>query len=245
MAPLKRTPDRLPFLHLLPNMVTILGLCAGLTAIRFVFFERYEFAALLIIFAAAIDGLDGLLARRINATSTFGAELDTLSDFLNFGVAPGILMFQFALTDASDVGWIFVLVYVICCCMRLARFNVNRDMPVAGRAQFTGVPAPAGALLAMLPLFLTASGVIRLDHASYLVAPYLALVGYLMISTVPTPSPKGMRIQKDKAGLLLIGLTIVVGAVFTRFWLLMAVIDLIYVAVVIYSLVSARRRRDT
>ena len=131
----------------MPNLVTILGLCAGLTALRFAFAGRFEPAAALIVFAALIDGFDGLLARRLDAASPFGAELDSLADFFNFGVAPAFLVYQLALTGAPDLGWTAALVFAVCACLRLARFNVSRDVPVTGRAHFVGVPAPAGALL--------------------------------------------------------------------------------------------------
>ena len=129
----------------MPNLVTILGLCAGLTALRFAFAGRFEPAAALIIFAALIDGFDGLLARKLDAASPFGAELDSLADFFNFGVAPAFLVYQLALTGAPDLGWTAALIFAVCACLRLARFNVSRDVPVTGRAHFVGVPAPAGA----------------------------------------------------------------------------------------------------
>ena len=123
---------RLPLLQLVPNLVTILGLCAGLTALRFAFAGRFEAAAALIVFAAVLDGFDGLLARRLDAASRFGAELDTLADFFNFGVAPAFLVYQLALTGAPDLGWTAALVFAVCACLRLARFNVHRDVPVIG-----------------------------------------------------------------------------------------------------------------
>ena len=130
--------DTLPFLSLVPNMVTLLGLCAGLTAIRFVFTGNFHFAVILILFAAAIDGLDGLLARRLRATSEIGAQLDSLSDFLNFGVAPALLVWEFTLAPSARTGaWIAVLIYASCCCLRLARFNVAHD-----KLQATGGASP-------------------------------------------------------------------------------------------------------
>ena len=240
----KRRPDTLPFLHLLPNLITITGLCAGLTAIRFVLAARFDAAAVLIIFAAVIDGLDGLMARRLNVASSFGAELDTLSDFLCFGVAPGLLVFQFALAEARGAGWIFVLVYVICTCLRLARFNVNRDAPQpVGRLHFVGVPSPAGAMLALLPVFLSLAGVADATAVPALVAPYVAGVGLLMVSRLKTFSPKGLRIPRDKSRWVLVAAAFVVGVAFTRFWLLMAAADLAYVATLVHAAVTAARNR--
>ncbi|MBP7241766.1 CDP-diacylglycerol--serine O-phosphatidyltransferase [Amaricoccus sp.] len=235
--------DSLPFLHLLPNLVTVLGLCAGLTSIRFVLAGRYELAAVLIIFAALIDGLDGLLARRLKAASTFGAELDSLADFISFGVAPGLLVFQFALIGARGFGWIAVLVFAICCCLRLARFNVTRDAPPPpGRACFTGVPAPAGAMLALMPVFLGLEGLVAASAVAVPTAVYLGLVALLMVSRIPTPSLKGLRISRDKVPYVLVAAAIVVGMAFTRFWLLMILANLAYVAAVAHGLVAARRK---
>jgi CDP-diacylglycerol---serine O-phosphatidyltransferase len=239
----RRARERLPFLHLLPNLVTILGLCAGLTSIRFAFDGRWEIAALLVIFCAVIDGLDGLLARRLRAASSFGAELDSLSDFINFGVAPALLVFFFALGGAAGFGWIFALVFAICCCLRLARFNVNRDAPPPpGRAHFTGVPAPAGALLALLPVYLTLEGAI--DAAAWPVAwaLYLGGVAVLMVSKIPTLSPKGLRISRDHVPFVLVAVAVAVGMVFTRFWLLMVLLVIAYIAAVVHGLVTSRRR---
>jgi CDP-diacylglycerol---serine O-phosphatidyltransferase len=239
----RRQGKSLPFLHLLPNLVTILGLCAGLTSIRFAFDGRFEIAALLVIFCALIDGLDGLLARKLKAASSFGAELDSLSDFINFGVAPALLVFFFALTELPGFGWIFALLFAICCCLRLARFNVNRDAPPPpGRAHFTGVPAPAGALLALLPLYLTLEGVIDAAAWPITVSIYLGAVACLMVSHIPTLSPKGLRISRDHVPFVLIGTTVAIGMIFTRFWLLMVLLVLAYIAAVVHGLVTSRRR---
>jgi CDP-diacylglycerol---serine O-phosphatidyltransferase len=241
--PGRKRARSLPFLHLLPNLVTILGLGAGLTALRFAFDGRFEIAALLIIFAAVIDGLDGLLARKLRAQTSFGAELDSLSDFVNFGVAPALVVFLFALTDWPGFGWIFALVFAICCCLRLARFNVNRDAPPPpGRAHFTGVPGPAGALLALLPLYLTLGGVVDVTHAPPLVGLWLGLIGCLMVSRIPTLSPKGIRISRDHVPFVLVAMAVVVGMIFTRFWLLMVILVGAYIAAVVHGLVTARRR---
>lgn len=234
--------DRLHLLHLVPNLVTILGLCAGLTSIRLAVSGNYELAALLIVFAAAIDGLDGLLARRFQAASAFGAELDSLSDFVCFGVAPALLAFLFALGDAPGLGWTAVLVYVVCCCLRLARFNVGRQAP-APRPHFVGVPAPAGALLSLLPVFLTFEGLFHAAELPVMVALHLGLVGALMVSTVPTVSPRSMRVPRRRARWLLIAAAVLVGAALVRPWLLLAVADAVYAAAVLRGLVASALAR--
>lgn len=241
--------DALPFLNLLPNVVTILGLCAGLTAIRFVLVGNYEMAGGLILLAALIDGLDGRLARRLKATSDFGAELDSLADFLSFGVAPGLLVFEHLLGSAGGVAWIFVLVYVSCCCLRLARFNVTKEeAPAIGptpRAHFVGVPAPAGAMLALLPVFLTFEGIADASSVPLLTAFYLGLVGAAMISRLPTFSPKSILVPRDRIAWLLIATAVLVGTMLTRFWLSMILIDLIYAGFLLRSAFVAARQSRT
>jgi CDP-diacylglycerol---serine O-phosphatidyltransferase len=226
--------DSLPFLLLLPNMVTILGLCAGLSAIRFTFEGRFELATGLILFAAVIDGLDGLIARRLRATSEIGAQLDSLSDFLCFGVAPAILVYHFALTSDAGIGWIFALVFSICCCLRLARFNVMRDQPDAPK-HFLGVPAPAGAVLGLFPVFLTYAQVLDARSLPVLDALWLGLVGFLMVSRIPTPSLKGVRIPRDKAAYVLVGIALLVGLMLSRFWLLLVLCCIVYLGIVAYG----------
>ncbi|MFT7059981.1 MAG: CDP-diacylglycerol--serine O-phosphatidyltransferase [Pseudorhodobacter sp.] len=240
----ERRRDSLSLTMLVPNMVTILGLCAGLTSIRFVLIDRYDIAAALIIFAAVIDGLDGLLARRLNAASSIGGELDSLSDFVNFGVAPGILVYQFALTRDFATGWMFVLIFASCACLRLARFNVSRDDPVpTGKANFIGVPAPGGAMLALLPLFLTQYGLIDMRSYPFVYGLWMAVVAWMMISKIPTISSKSLRISRERSILVLVGAAVVVGLMVSRFWLLMALLDLAYLAVLIYCGYQYMRKR--
>jgi CDP-diacylglycerol---serine O-phosphatidyltransferase len=241
-------PDRrfprdatLPVLQLVPNLVTILGLCAGLTSLRLSFAGRFEPAAALIVLAAVLDGFDGLIARRLNAASPFGAELDSLSDFLCFGVAPAILVYQLALAGAPDLTWSAALVFSVAACLRLARFNVNRGVPLFGRPHFVGVPAPAGALLGLFPAFLSFAGI--LDSAGYpwLAAPWLAAVGLLMISRLRTPAPKGLRVSRTHARWLLVGAALAVGLALSRFWLAMIALDLVYLAMLGWAFASRRR----
>lgn len=241
----ERRRDSLSLTMLLPNMVTILGLCAGLTSIRFVLIGRFDIAAVLIIFAAAIDGLDGLLARRLNAASSIGGELDSLSDFVNFGVAPGILVYQFALTRDFATGWMFVLIFAACACLRLARFNVSRDEPPpAGKPHFVGVPAPGGAMLALLPLFLTQYGLIDVRSYPFAYGLWMGLVAWMMISKIPTLSSKALRIPREKSVLVLVGAAVAVGLMVSRFWLLMALLDLAYLSALVWCLVQHLRKRS-
>jgi CDP-diacylglycerol---serine O-phosphatidyltransferase len=236
--------ERLALLSLLPNMVTILGLCAGLTSISYVMADRYDLAVALLVFAALIDGLDGLLARKLNAASEIGGELDSLADFLNFGVVPGILVFQFALADGFAMGWVFVLIYATCACLRLARFNVTKDdPPPAGRPHFIGVPAPGGAMLALFPVFLHLEGMIDARTQPELYGIYLAIVGALMVSRVPTLSSKAIKVRREWAIAVLIGGVVVAGMVLTRPWQLLVLLTGAYWAVTIWAVLRHLRRR--
>ncbi|MFT3973216.1 MAG: phosphatidylcholine/phosphatidylserine synthase [Amaricoccus sp.] len=243
MPDLRRPPENLPFLQLVPNLVTILGLCAGLTAIRFAFLGRFDLAAGLIVFAAVIDGFDGLLARKLDAASPIGAELDSLADFVDFGVAPAIVVYFATLSGIGDLGWTFALVFAVCCCLRLARFNVNRDVPLEGRAHFVGVPAPAGALLGLLPVFATLGGVVDASRLPWAVAAWLGLIGLLMVSRLKTFSPKALRIPRERSRFILVAAALLVGLTLTRFWLLLIVFDVAYAALLVHAAVVSRRQR--
>lgn len=245
--------DSLPFLTLVPNMVTTLGLCAGLTAIRFIMAGQLLIAVWLILFAIVVDGLDGLIARRLKATSDFGAQLDSLSDFLNFGVTPGFLVYQMALAPGErSGGWIFVLVYVVCCCMRLARFNVaqsraalNGDTKPA--RHFTGVPAPAGALMALLPAFVAFETGIDVSAWPTLIEFYIGAVGLLMVSRLPTFSPKSIRVPRERIAWVMVGLALVTGIMLAEIWRALIAIVLLYAASLLHSagrmLLNRRRGR--
>jgi CDP-diacylglycerol--serine O-phosphatidyltransferase len=237
--------DRLSLLHLVPNLVTILGMCAGISAIRFTFEERFEIAAALIILAALLDGIDGLLARKLDVASSFGAELDSFSDFVSFGVAPGILVFGYALAGPmAGVGWIFVLIFAVCACLRLARFNINRAAP-GGPAMrhFVGVPAPAGAMLGLLPVFLGLSELVDVKQAPVLVALYLGAVGFLMVSRLPTPSLKAVRVAQRDTVWVLIGMTAFAGLLALWTWATLVVANLAYLGVLAWLAVRGRKRR--
>lgn len=229
---------RLPVVSLLPNLVTILGLCAGLTSIRFAFDDNVALAATLLVLAALIDGTDGLLARKLNAASPFGAELDSLSDFVCFGVAPALLMYRFGLEGSAGFGWVAALLLAICCCLRLARFNVMAKDPAQGAGtHFVGVPAPAGAMLALFPAFLWLAGVVDLRAVPGVVAGWVLFVGFLMIAPFHTPSVKAMRVGRDQAVYVLVGAAVVVGLMLTRLWLFCVGASVAYVCLLAWGLV--------
>lgn len=243
--------DRVPFLQLLPNMVTLTGMCLGLTSIQYAMDERFGFAVLLILLSVLMDGLDGLLARRLSATSNFGAELDSLSDFLCFGVAPGILVYQYHLSTLGSLGWIFVLIFAASTCLRLARFNVMRgDGPSTQedadkekeKPYFVGVPAPAGALLGLLPVFATQAGLISFDLPSIWTALWLGVVGLLMVSSLRTFSPKGLNVPRGLVAIIMFALVVGIGLIFTRPWLLLVIIDLLYLVPLLIGVIKVRGR---
>lgn len=242
--------DRVPLTMIVPNMITLSGMCLGLTSIRFAVDDRFWLALVLILLSALMDGLDGFFARRLNATSSFGAELDSLSDFLCFGVAPGILVYQFHLQEMGSIGWIFVLVFAAATCLRLARFNVMRGQVVEvdedspAKPYFQGVPAPAGALLGLMPVFAGQAGLISAGQMPLLVALWLGLVAVLMISNIPTPSPRTLRIPRRLIGVLMFALVVAIGVIFTSPWTLLVVIDLIYLGTVAVAAARHLSGRD-
>ncbi len=234
--------ERIPFYMLLPNLATISGMCLGITAIRYAIEGRFEIAVTLILISGVFDGLDGLLARRLNAASDFGAELDSLSDFLCFGVAPGLIVYEFFLRGQTGISWIFVLVYITAACLRLARFNVAREKKTGDGKSFTGVPAPAGAMLGLLPLFLTMSDLVDLREHPIIVAIWLGIVGFLMISQIKTFSPKSIRVPRKLVSIAMFGVVICIGLFIAHLWRLMVVIDVVYLMSVLWSVIKSRGR---
>ncbi|MEZ5862321.1 MAG: CDP-diacylglycerol--serine O-phosphatidyltransferase [Geminicoccaceae bacterium] len=220
-----------PVLHFVPNMFTILGLCAGMTGIRYAFDGRWQLAVGFILAAAVFDGLDGRSARLLKMTSKLGEQLDSLADFLSFGVAPAIIVYLWVLHDVRGLGWAVALVFATCCALRLARFNAELDAPERPRWAlyfFTGVPAPAAAGLALLPIM--ASFVIgsELVRAWWLNGLVLVTVALLMVSRVPTFSVKRLRIKPALViPTMILGVFVAVLLV-TEVWLMLTLVGLAY-----------------
>ncbi len=236
---------QLPIILLLPNLITVAAICAGLSSLRFAFQGNFEIAVQLILVASVLDGLDGRLARMLKSESALGAELDSLADFLDFGVAPGLMIYIWAFQDMRDVGWIAAVVYVLCCVMRLARFNVGNKSEMSADAKrfFVGVPAPAGAFLAMLPLFVT----FMLKQGPVIpggvIAVYVICVGLLMISRIPTWSLKSVTISREHTKFFLIGFVAVIAALLSYPWATLVTLDLAYFAGIFWSWRAARRAK--
>jgi CDP-diacylglycerol--serine O-phosphatidyltransferase len=186
----------IPVRMLVPNVITLLAICAGLTAIRLSTEGRMDIAVYAIVFAAVLDGIDGRVARLIKGQSKFGAELDSLADFVNFGVAPGLMLYFWQLHELNNGGWIAAMVFAISGGLRLARFNATMDdpnKPAFATNYFTGVPAPAGAVTALLPIYLSFLGVFNLPAT--VTALYTLLVAFLMVSRLPVYSGKTIRMR--------------------------------------------------
>lgn len=223
--------------QLIPNLLTVAAICAGLSAIRFGVQGNYVLAVQFIIVACILDGLDGRLARLMRTDSRMGAELDSLADFLNFGVAPPLLLYFWALQDLRGLGWISVLAYAICAVMRLARFNVaaKSDENHGPAAFFMGVPSPAGALLAMWPMFVSLSFADRPVLPDLLVCANLVLVGLAMISRIPIWSFKTARVSRENAKFVILGAAVLGAALFTYPWVTMTALCLAYMGLVAWS----------
>lgn len=239
-----KAPSELALIQLLPNMLTITAICAGLSAIRAGFHGNYEVAVQLILAAAILDGLDGRVARLLRSDSKMGAELDSLADFLNFGVAAPLVIYFWVLEDMPSATWIAVLVYSVCCVVRLARFNVSdkaKDAATESSPYFVGVPAPAGALLVMLPMFLSFAFADAPILPGIVVCFHMAAIGFLMISRIPTWSFKTTRISRRNVKFALVGVAIVGAAVLTNPWITLVAICVVYVGMVIWGLVVKDR----
>lgn len=233
----------LPLVSLLPNLLTLAAVCAGMTAIRFAFQGDYGWAVRLILVAVVLDGLDGRLARLLRANSLLGAELDSLADFLNFGVAPGLILYAWSLGEIGGLGWLACLGFALCCLLRLARFNVDAKFSAGEDAgdHFIGVPSPAGAVLVLMPLVVSLYLEVPPILPAGAVAVYTALVGFLMISRLPTRSFKRVRISRPQVPYVMLGAVLVVTALLIYTWATLIVLAAIYAASLVGSLRAAWR----
>ena len=197
---------------LLPNALTIFGVCLGLSSIKFAIDLNYSIAVIAIGFAAVLDTLDGRVARLIKGTSKVGKELDSLTDVISFGVAPGFVMYFWTLNQFGKLGWMLVLMYTVCCALRLARFNLTEinDTETWKINYFEGVPSPAGAGLVLMPLILSLSGILQIENYSILSAIFILAASFLMVSKIPTYSLKRILISRNYAIFLLLGIGIFV-----------------------------------
>ena len=257
----QRVARALSLRALIPNAITALALCSGLTGIRYAIGGEWDRAALAIVFAAVFDVLDGRVARMIKGTSRFGAELDSLSDMVAFGVAPALIMFLWSLQTMPRLGWLAALAHAVCCALRLARFNAQLDaeeLPYKQAGFLTGVPAPAGAAVALIPLFVWLAvrdwpyrdAVQLVVRSPYMVCALLIISAFLMIINLPSWSWRVFRIPVRLRIAALLAIALLFAALFTQPWDVLSLLAISYTLSVPfawwrYAAVKARRARVT
>jgi CDP-diacylglycerol--serine O-phosphatidyltransferase len=245
----ERRPRRITGLsinRMIPNILTLLALCAGMTAMRLALAENFEAAVIAILVAGVFDGLDGRIARLLKSTSPFGAQLDSLSDFVCFGVAPAIMLYLWTMAHLSSFGWAISLFYAICCGLRLARFNtqLDADLPSYAYNFFTGVPAPGAAGLVMVPMFLAFEYGDTVFRSPYLNAVLMTGVALLMVSRIPTISLKRFRIPHHYVVPIMLVVAVVAGFLTTAPWPTLSVVGLVYLASIPFTIRQFNRLRN-
>lgn len=242
-----RRAPRIPGLSinkLIPNILTLLALCAGLTSIRFAMHDMWKEAVVATVLAAVLDGLDGRVARLLQGTSKFGAELDSLSDFVSFGVAPAMVLYFWTMRGAGGFGWALVLLFSVCCALRLARFNTmigEPDLPPYAYNFFTGIPAPAAAGMVLLPLALTIQFGGGFFDRPWVVAMFLMGVSFMMVSKIPTFSFKKVRIPHKWVLPILLVVGAVAAFLVTEPWLTLSLLGGAYMVSIPFSVRSFSR----
>ena len=248
---LKIVADKKSARMLLPNMLTLIGVCIGLTSIRFALDGRFELAIIAIMFAALIDGLDGRIARLIKGTSKVGKELDSLTDMISFGVAPAFIMYFWKLNTLGRFGWLLCLVFVICVALRLARFNINSNQEPSWRDNFfEGVPSPAGGILVLTPLILSLSGIdfFQLNY-DVIVPIFFVITSFLLISKFPSYSFKKIVIRRRTTIFLLFGIILFFGLLLVYTFNVIAISAIIYllllpISYVHYQKIKIKHEKD-
>jgi CDP-diacylglycerol--serine O-phosphatidyltransferase len=231
--------------RMIPNILTLLALCAGMTAIRFAINGQFEAAVIAIIVAGVFDGLDGRVARLLKSTSPFGAQLDSLSDFICFGVAPGVMLYIWTMSHLASFGWALSLLYAICCGLRLARFNTQLDVELPPYAAyfFTGVPAPGGAGLVLVPMYLAFEFGDEFFRSPIFNGVVMTAVAALMVSRVPTFSMKRFRIPHNYVLPVMLGIAVVAAFLTTAPWPTLSAVGILYIASIPLTVRSFNRLR--
>jgi CDP-diacylglycerol--serine O-phosphatidyltransferase len=244
--PRRRRFKPIPVRMLLPNMITLLSLCLGLTGIRMALEDRLELAIGAIVLAAVLDGLDGRIARLLQSSSRFGAELDSLADFVCFGVVPGIILYRWGLADFKNVGWIAALVFAMCAALRLARFNVmleDPNSPTFAANFFVGMPAPAAALVVMLPAYVGFLGVPKSFAMELFALLFVLTIALLMVSRIPTWSGKkfGSRVPRDYVLPMFVVVVLMVALLISFPWEVLTFGSVLYLAAIPFAFVHYKR----
>ena len=228
---------------ILPNTLTLIGVCVGLSSIKFAIDAKYELSIIAIVFAALIDGLDGRVARLIKATSKVGKELDSLTDVISFGVAPAFIMYFWSLNNLGKVGWLICLIYVVCVALRLARFNVNSNEEPSWKDNFfQGVPSPSGGILVLMPLIYSLSE-LELFNVNYeLSVPILFIaISFLLMSKVPTYSFKKIIVPRSMTIFLLFGIVLFFGLLLIYPFKVMIITGIIYLCIIPLSIIHYQK----
>lgn len=229
---------------LIPNLITVGALSVGLTAIRFAFEGEWKYAVSALLLSAILDALDGRMARLLKSASNFGAELDSLSDVIAFGVAPAIILYLWTLSGGDGYGWIASLYFTVCCALRLARFNTSLGkLPPYAYNYFTGVPAPAGAALAILPLVASFEFGDAIARHPVVVGCWLVVVGSLMVSRLPTYSFKRIKVPQQYVVVLLVAAGLVVAGLASTPWRTLTALALVYIMLIPFAGLSYLRLR--
>lgn len=226
----------IPLQKLFPSMVTIFALCLSITGVRYALVGKFNISAALIVIAAFMDGVDGRLARLLNSTSEFGAQLDSLADLVSFGVSPAITMYLWSLINIpyKGVGWTIVLFYITCSALRLARFNVqlddgdNEEEAKKARTFFTGVPMPSAAGLTILPMIMTFEILPEDIFSEWFIAVYMVFIGFFMVSRIPTFSSKRITIKKKNASILLLLMGMLTAGMVLEPWIVLPLFGIAY-----------------
>lgn len=256
MQPVKHNKPltSIPIQKLAPNFVTLLGLCLGITSIRYAFDGKWAITAALIIIAAFMDGIDGRLARILNATSIFGAQLDSLADVISFGVAPAVVLYLWSLHDIpyKGIGWAIVLFYIACSAIRLARFNSTLDSAEEQEKlqdYSTGVPITTSAGVALLPMILSFELLPEIRENNrmlpWFIAAYLVVIGLLMISRIPTFSFKRLHIRREYVSFILLIVALIMAGIILEPWIVLPILILIYLLTIpisIYFYIKSKKQ---
>jgi CDP-diacylglycerol--serine O-phosphatidyltransferase len=235
----------IPLRMMFPNLITVLAICAGLSGIRFGFEGRFEPAVVMVLLAAFLDGVDGRLARLLKATSKFGAQMDSLADIVNFGVAPALVLYAFLLDRAGSPGWIATLLFAIACGMRLARFNVldeEGEQPAWQAEYFVGVPAPAGAVLVMLPLYLSFLGLEPTRTVAFTSTAFTVLIAFLLVSRLPVYSGKSVKIPGDRMLFVILAIALYILLLASYPWYTLTASVAVYLVFLPFSVRAYSRR---
>lgn len=240
-------PMHFSFNRMIPNVLTVLALCAGMTAIRLAIVGKFETAVAAIIVAGILDGLDGRIARLLKGTSVFGAQLDSLSDFVSFGVAPAVMLYVWTMEQFHGFGWAIVLIFAVCCALRLARFNtqLGQELPPYAYNFFTGVPAPAGAGLAMVPMFAAFEFGDTFFRTPAFNTFWILAVAGLMVSRVPTFALKRFHVKSEWVLPTLLGVGALAAFLTTEPWATLLIVGVVYIGSFPFSVLHYRKLKRT